>query len=127
MYLGVPSTRPGSVNDRSASASRFAKPKSVTSRVPWESTSTFGRLQVSVQHPALVGVVHGPDHGGHAFDFSARIAAGVLRQRGENLSPEVAELRALVHRLKAENHEFRQQAGHRKSRYRYNMEHVNTL
>ncbi len=29
----------------------------------------------------------------------------------ENLSPEVAELRALVHRLQAENHEFRQQAG----------------
>ena len=25
----------------------------------------------------------------------------------ENLSPEVAELRALVHRLQAENHEFR--------------------
>ena len=31
----------------------------------------------------------------------------------ENLSPEVAELRALVHRLQAENHEFRQQAGYR--------------
>jgi hypothetical protein len=29
----------------------------------------------------------------------------------ENLSLEVDELRALVHRLRAENHEFRQQAG----------------
>jgi len=39
----------------------------------------------------------------------------------ENSSPEVAELRAEVHHLQAGNHEFRQQAGHRKSRYRYNM------
>ncbi|MGZ5994688.1 MAG: hypothetical protein ACXWN0_03190 [Isosphaeraceae bacterium] len=42
-------------------------------------------------------------------------------------SPEVAELRALVYHLQGENHEFRQQAGHQKSRYRYNMEHINTL
>ena len=34
----------------------------------------------------------------------------------ENLSPEVAELALrLVHRLQAENHEFRQQAGYWKS------------
>ena len=45
----------------------------------------------------------------------------------ENLSPEVAELRALVHRLQAENHEFRQQAGYRKSRYRDNLKRINAL
>jgi len=45
----------------------------------------------------------------------------------ENLSPEVAELRALVHRLQAENHEFRQQAGYRKSRYRHNIKRINEL
>ena len=39
-------------------------------------------LQVAVQDPALVGVVHGPDHGEHALDFRARIAPGMLRQRG---------------------------------------------
>jgi len=45
----------------------------------------------------------------------------------ENLSPEVAELRALVHRLQAENHEFRQQAGYWKSRHRDNMKRINVL
>jgi hypothetical protein len=45
----------------------------------------------------------------------------------ENLSPEVAEPRALVHRLQAENHEFRQQAGYRKSRYRHNIKRINVL
>jgi len=45
----------------------------------------------------------------------------------ENLSPEVAELRALVHRLQAENHEFRQQAGHRKSRNRHNIKRIKAL
>ncbi len=33
----------------------------------------------------------------------------------------------LVHRLQAENHEFRQQAAYWKSRYRHNMKSVNTL
>ncbi|MGZ6075282.1 MAG: hypothetical protein ACXWOA_15605 [Isosphaeraceae bacterium] len=45
----------------------------------------------------------------------------------ENLSPEVAELRALVHRLQAENHEFRQQAGYRTSRHRHNIKYINAL
>ncbi len=45
----------------------------------------------------------------------------------ENLSPEVAELRALVHRLQAENHSFRQQAAYRKSRNSHNMKHINVL
>ena len=45
----------------------------------------------------------------------------------ENLSPEVDELRALVHRLQAENHEFRQQAGCWKSRCLHNMKPVNAL
>ncbi len=45
----------------------------------------------------------------------------------ENLSPEVAELRALVHRLQAENHEFRQQAGYRKSRHRDNLKRIKAL
>ncbi len=45
----------------------------------------------------------------------------------ENLSPEVAELRALVHHLQAENHQFRKQAGHRRSRYRHNMKRTNVL
>jgi hypothetical protein len=45
----------------------------------------------------------------------------------ENLSPKVAELRALVHRLQAENHEFRQQAGYRKSRHRHNVKRINVL
>ena len=44
-----------------------------------------------------------------------------------NLSPEVAELRTLVHRLQAENHEFRQQAGYRKSRHRDNLKRTNVL
>jgi len=35
------------------------------------------------------------------------------------------ELRVLVHRLQAENHEFRQQAGYRESRYRHNIKPVN--
>ena len=41
-----------------------------------------GGLQVAVQDAALVGVVHGPDHVDHALDLRARIAPGVLRQRG---------------------------------------------
>jgi len=45
----------------------------------------------------------------------------------ENLSPEVAELRALVHRLQAENYEFRWQAGYWTSRHRDNLNHINTL
>ena len=45
----------------------------------------------------------------------------------ENLSPEVAELRALVHRLQAENHEFRQQAGYWKSCHRDNLKRINAL
>ena len=45
----------------------------------------------------------------------------------ENLSPEVAELRALVHRLQAENHEFRQQAGYWKSRHCDNLKCINAL
>jgi hypothetical protein len=44
-----------------------------------------------------------------------------------NLSPEVDELCALVHRLQAENHEFRQQAGYWKSRHRDNLKRINTL
>ena len=45
----------------------------------------------------------------------------------ENLSPEVDELRALVHGLRADNHEFRQQAGYWKSRHRDNMKRINAL
>ena len=45
----------------------------------------------------------------------------------ENLSPGMDELRALVHRMQAENHEFRQQAGYWKSRYRHNMKRVNAI
>jgi len=45
----------------------------------------------------------------------------------ENLSPEVVELRALVHRLHAENHEFRQQAEYRESRHRDNLKLINWL
>ena len=45
----------------------------------------------------------------------------------ENLSLEVAELRARVHRLQAENHEFRQHAGYRKSRHRDNINRINML
>jgi hypothetical protein len=45
----------------------------------------------------------------------------------ENLSPEVAELRALVHRLQAENHEFRQQAGYWNSRHRDILKRINAL
>jgi hypothetical protein len=45
----------------------------------------------------------------------------------DNLSPEVAELRVLVHRLQAENHSFRQQAGYRKSRHRHNIKRINVL
>gem|GEM_PF-3150090 len=45
----------------------------------------------------------------------------------ENSSPEVDELRALVHRLRADNHEFRQQAGYWNSRYRHNIKRVNEL
>ena len=46
---------------------------------------------------------------------------------GGNLSPEVAELRAEVHRLQAENNEFRQQAGYRKRRHRDNLKRINAL
>ena len=56
------------------------------------------------------------------FSSPSKLASPV-----ENLSPEMDELRALVHRLQAENHEFRQQAGYRKSRYRHNMKFVNAL
>ena len=45
----------------------------------------------------------------------------------ENSSPEVDELRALVHRLRADNHEFRQQAGYWNRRNRHNMKHINML
>ena len=45
----------------------------------------------------------------------------------ESLSPQVAELRALVHRLQAENHEFRQQAGYWRSRHRDNLSRINML
>jgi len=45
----------------------------------------------------------------------------------ENLSPEVDELRGEVHRLQAENHEFRQQAGHWKSRHRDNLKCINAF
>ncbi len=45
----------------------------------------------------------------------------------ENLNPEVAELHDLVHRLQAENHEFRQQAGYWKSRHRDNLKGINAL
>jgi hypothetical protein len=41
--------------------------------------------------------------------------------------PEVAELRALVHRLQVENHEFRQQAGYRQRRHRDNLKRINAL
>ena len=45
----------------------------------------------------------------------------------DNLSPEVNELRALVHRLQAENHDFRQQAGYWKSRHRDNLNRIKVL
>ena len=45
----------------------------------------------------------------------------------ENLSPEVDELHALVHRLQAENHEFRQQAGYWKNRHRNNLKRITAL
>jgi hypothetical protein len=45
----------------------------------------------------------------------------------DNLSPEVAESRAEVHRLQAENHKFRQQAGSRKSRHRDSLRRINAL
>ncbi len=45
----------------------------------------------------------------------------------ENLSPEVDALRAEVHRLQAENHEFRQQAGYWRSCHRDNMKRINEL
>ncbi len=50
-----------------------------------------------------------------------------LASQVENLSPEMDELRALVHRLQAENHEFRQQAGYWERRCRHNMTSVNML
>ncbi|MBV8311963.1 MAG: hypothetical protein JO344_16395 [Planctomycetaceae bacterium] len=43
------------------------------------------------------------------------------------MSPEVDELRAEVHRLQAENHDFRQQAGYWNSRHRDNLNRVNVL
>jgi len=45
----------------------------------------------------------------------------------ENLSLEVDELRAEFHRLQAENHGFRQQTAHWKSRHRDNLKHTNEL
>ena len=56
------------------------------------------------------------------FSSPSKLASPV-----ENLSPEMDELRALVHRLQAENHEFRQQAGYRKSRNRDNLKRINAL
>jgi len=43
------------------------------------------------------------------------------------LSPEVDELRALVHRLQAENHEFRQQAGYWNSHHCDILKRINAL
>jgi len=45
----------------------------------------------------------------------------------DNLSPVVDELRAEIHRLQAENHEFRQQAANWKSRHRDNLKRINAL
>ncbi len=50
-----------------------------------------------------------------------------LASPGENLSPEVDELRAEFHRLQAENRGFRQQTAHWKSRHRDNLNRVNAL
>ena len=44
-----------------------------------------------------------------------------------NLCPEVDELRTLVHRLQAENHEFRQQAGYWNSGHRDILKRINAL
>ena len=70
MYLGVPEHLARSRSAmRSPPASRFARPKSVTSRVPWESTRTFEGFKSRCKTPRWCGVVHGPDHGDHALDF----------------------------------------------------------
>ncbi len=45
----------------------------------------------------------------------------------ENSSPEVAELRAEVHRLQAENLKLRQQAGYWKSRHRDALNRITAL
>ena len=45
----------------------------------------------------------------------------------ENSSPEVAELRTLIHRQQAENHEFHQQAAYWESRHRDNLKRINAL
>ena len=66
--------------------------------------------------------------GGH-FLAGREGAAGFpeLASPVANSSPEMDELRALAHRLQAENHQFRQQAGYRSSRYRDNLKLINTL
>ncbi len=66
--------------------------------------------------------------GGH-FLAGREGAAGFpeLASPVESLGPEVDELRALAHRLQAENHQFRQQAGYRSSRHRNNLKRINTL
>jgi len=50
-----------------------------------------------------------------------------LNSPGENSSPEVAELRAEVHRLRAENLELRMQAGYWQSRYRDAQKRITAL
>ena len=74
MYLGVPRIWPGSVNDGSASVSRFARPKSVTKRVPWGSTSTFEGFRSRCKTPRWWAWCTARATGDQAGDLRARSA-----------------------------------------------------
>ncbi len=82
MYRGVPSTWPVSVSDASASASRLARPKSVTSRVPWESTRTFEGFRSRCKTPRWWAWWTARTTAIRPATSARAIAARVLRQRG---------------------------------------------